>query len=511
MLAVAGVAVRLSGFAYRAPLARLIHAEGLGIYQMALPAFHALLALAMGGVPLALSNLVAEFAAKGRPHVARQVLRLALSGVCLTSTVAAAVLALAAPHLARLLGEPRAAPALLALAPAIVLFSIDSCYRAYFQGSQLMTPTAVAQIAEQALRIAATVFFAYAMFSRGLPYAAAGAASGAAAGGLGSLLYMLVSYGRLPPEPALRWDPGETDARLLRRIFSLSWPVTLGAVLLPLLSLADVAIIQRSLQAVGHSASQATALYGQYSGMAQTLVGLPSVLTGALGSVLMPVAASSRAQRNLGAMARRVRLGVRATALICLPASLGLMVVARPLVVLVFGEPAAAAPLLWLAPVAFLMPLAAVMGSVLLGLGRTGVPVRNLALAIVVKLGLDYALATRYGIRGVCVAAVVAYLLVCCLNTMALEKELQESFPWGRLLLGPMGAALAMAAALLMLVRLRPLAGPLALFTVQLMAAPLLYAAALAISGGLRRTELTELAGPLAPRLQRWLQLWPRD
>ncbi len=511
VLALAGVLVRLSGFIYRAPLARLIHSEGLGIYQMALPAFHALLALAMGGVPLAVSNLVAEYTACGRPQVARRVLRLALTGVAVTAAVAAVTLAVAAPRLAATLGDPRAVYSLLALAPAIFLFSLEGCLRAYFQGCQLMTPTALAQMAEQALRITTTLALAYALYPLGLPYAAAGAALAAGAAGQAELRYNAVSYSRKPPERPRRWDPGEPDGRLIGRILALSWPATLGAVLLPLLTLADVGVIQRSLQATGFTRAEATALYGQYSGMAYTLVSLPSVLTGALASVLMPVAASAHAQHDRRAISRRVRLSVRVTALICLPAVVGLMVLARPLVTVVFDEPAAALPLVWLAPVAFLMPLAVVMGSVLLGLGRTGIPVRNFAIALVVKLGLDYVLATRLGIRGVSFAAVIAYLIICWLDTIALEKELGEFLPWGSLLWGPATAATAMTGALLLVTRLRPVAAEWLLLLGGLAAAPVAYAATLAITGGLRRGELADLAGPLAPRLWRWLQLWPRE
>jgi len=511
VLAVAGVLVRLSGFIYRAPLARLIHSEGLGIYQMALPAFYALLSLAVGGVPLAVSNLVAEYTACGRPHVARRVLHLALTGVSATAAAAAVTLALASHRLAATLGDPRAAYSLIALAPAIFLFSLEGCYRAYFQGSQLMTPTALAQVAEQALRITTTLLLAFALYPFGLPYAAAGAAGGASAGGLASLAYLWMSYRRLPQERPQRWDSGEPDCRLIGRILTLSWPATLGAVILPLLTLADVGIIQRSLQAAGFTRAQATALYGQYSGMAYTLVGLPSVLTGALASALMPVAASAQAQHDRTAISRRVRLSVRVTALICLPAALGLMVLARPLVTLIFGEPAAAIPLVWLAPVAFLLPLSSVMASVLLGLGRTGIPVRNFAIALVVKLGLDYLLGTRFGIRGVAAAAVSAYLIICWLNTIALERELGEFLPWGSLLWGPAASAAAMTGAMLLLARLRPAAGEWLLLGCELAAAPMAYAAALAITGGLRRAELADLAGPLAPRLWRWLQLWPRE
>lgn len=512
VLAVAGALIRLTGFIYRAPLARLIHAEGLGIYQMAQPAFYALLAVALGGIPLAVSNLVAEYTAGGRSYLAHRVLQLAVSIVAISSAAAAATLALAAPVLARFLGDQRTYWSLLALAPAIFLFSLEGCYRAFFQGRQLMTPAAAAQSCEQVLRVTATLVLAYWLFPRGLEFAAAGAAFGATAGACASLGYLIWRYRRLPVEPAPRWQLDESDGWLRRRIFSLAWPGTVGGVLLPMLTLADVGIIQRSLMRAGYAAVQATALYGQYSGMAFTLVNLPSVLTGALASVLMPAAASALAKKNIPGVTRRLVIGIRVTALVCLPASLGMMVLARPLTTLVFAEPAAAIPLLWLAPVAFLMPLGMVMGAVLFGLGRTGLPVRNIVIGMALKLGLDLMLAARLGIRGVAAAAVVSHLISCWLNAIALEQQLGETLPWGRLLGGPALASGAMAVVLtLLLRRTGGLGGDLGVLALGLLVAPVAYAAALAILGGLRRRDLVELSGPLAPHLERLFQLWPRE
>ena len=47
-LAVAGLVIKVSNLLVRIPLTRLIDSEGLGIYQIALPAFFALFHIAAG-------------------------------------------------------------------------------------------------------------------------------------------------------------------------------------------------------------------------------------------------------------------------------------------------------------------------------------------------------------------------------------------------------------------------------------------------------------------------------
>jgi stage V sporulation protein B len=49
ILSVAGVLSKILGALYRIPLARLIGAEGMGLYQMAYPIYTTILALATSG------------------------------------------------------------------------------------------------------------------------------------------------------------------------------------------------------------------------------------------------------------------------------------------------------------------------------------------------------------------------------------------------------------------------------------------------------------------------------
>lgn len=508
-LAAAGLIIKVSNLLVRLPLTRLIGSEGLGIYQIALPAFFALFHLAAGGVPVAVQNLVAEYTAKGRRSVAEQVLRLALSYTMVAGGAASCILLAGSPLLARWLGEPRSYWALRALAPAVLLFAVDSVYRNYLQGRKLMTPSATASILEQGTKVTVTLVAAYLFIPLGREFAAGGAALGITVGAVISVLYMVYVYYQIRREDGLELPDYEPRALLVRRMISLAWPVTVGSVTLPLLNLVDVGIVQRGFLKAGYSQAEATSMYGAYQGIAVQVIWFPLVLTNALANAMVPVLAAAKARKDRAAVRERVYLGLRATGLICLPVAIGLAVLARPVVDL-FGEPLAAVPLLYMAPVTYLGPLAWLLTAQLQALGRTGVPMRNLTIAWLVKIGLDAVLAPIRGVdvRGVAIASVVLFAVCCWLNVRALEEELEESLPWSDLLRGPLVASVVMGGALFGVgaAGFLPAGRNELLFAVAAVVAPVAYLGTLMATGAVTWPELKTLSGPVGTRLERWFQ-----
>lgn len=537
-LALAGLIIKVGNLLVRLPLTRMIGSEGLGIYQMALPAYNAVLHLAVGGVPVAVQNLVAEYSERGRRDVVREVLRLALTYGLLAGGAAACILLVGAPFLARALGDPRSYWPLAALAPAVILNGLDSVFRHYLQGQKQMTPSAVASVLEQGTKIAVTMAAAALLMPMGLEYAAAGAALGITGGALASVLFMLW---RLSRERALAegaeqfsttranlrripasgrrptgWPTERAERALPRglgwRMLRLAWPVTLGSVTMPLLNVLDVSIVQRGFLRAGYPPAEATALYGAYAGIAVQVVWFPFVLTNAVANATVPTLTAAQARGDLEGVRQRVLIGLRTAGLICLPVAIGAMVLATP-IVLLFGEPLAADPLRHLGPVALLGPLTWMTVAQLQALGETGAPMRNLTVAMGVKLALDGLLAPIRGldVNGVAMASTAMFMVALWLNARDLGRLLEEPVPWGRILVGPLVASLVMGFGLAGLtVSLWGSAGRLEALAMALVVAPVLYGGTLIATRSITRTELLAMAGPFAPRLERWLAIvWP--
>ena len=515
-LALAGLIIKVGNLLVRLPLTRMVGSEGLGIYQMALPAYNALLHLAVGGVPVAVQNLVAEYNERGRRDVMHRVLRLALTYGLLAGGAAACLLLIGAPFLARALGDARSYWPLVALAPAVILNGLDSVFRHYMQGQKKMTPSAVASMLEQGTKIAVTMAAALLLLPFGLEYAAAGAALGITVGALASVLFMLWRVRRERAEEAAMEVAAEAARPMPRglglRMLRLAWPVTLGSVTMPILNVLDVSIIQRGFLKADYPPAEATALYGAFAGIAVQVVWFPFVLTNAVANATVPTLTAAQARGDMEAVRQRVVMGLRTASLICLPVAIGAMVLAAP-IALLFGEPLAADPLRHLGPVALLGPLTWMTVAQLQALGETGAPMRNLTLAMGLKLALDGLLAPIRGIdvNGVATASVLMFFTALWLSARVLERLLHEPVPWGRILLGPMAASLVMGLGLAGLtVALWGSAGRMEALAIAAVVAPVLYGGTLIATRSITRTELLAMAGPLAPRLERWMAiLWP--
>ena len=453
ILTAAGLISKLLGALYRIPLARMVGAEGIGLYQMAYPFYTAVLAISTAGIPVALSILVAEQVAHGNQAGARRILRVALTLLLGLGLVGMAVFLLVADFVAiRILHEPRAAYSLVSIAPAILFAGGMAAWRGYFQGLQQMVPTAASQVIEQLVRVATIFGAVFYLYPFGIEFAAAGATFGATTGGLAGIFFLFLYYrytcrdklmipleGQMPPV----WTT-------VKKILSLALPVSLGGIVLPLTQVIDAVVVPARLQAAGYSVHTATELFGQLTGMAITLVNLPAIITVALGASLVPAVAERVAARGRFAVGQQADLALRTVLLLALPAATGLYLLAIPICELLFGVPQAGASLAVLAPAVVFLGLYQATAACLQGLGRTAVPVVNFTLATGLKVGLSYYLTglPALGIRGAALATVISFAAAAGLNLWSLSRAAGYRPVWWRLLPKPLGAVTMMALSL---------------------------------------------------------------
>ncbi len=192
----AGLLVKVFGSVNRILLSRLLGGEGIGLYQMAYPVYLLLLAVSAAGIPVAISIMVSGYLARGDYGNVRRILRVSLLLMTVVGVVLASLLAIGADLIVTggIISDQRVYFALLALVPAVLLGTVLASLRGYFQGHQLMLPTAVSQIVEQFVRVTAMLLLAYALLPRGLEYAAAGAALGTVPGSAAGLVVLIIFY-----------------------------------------------------------------------------------------------------------------------------------------------------------------------------------------------------------------------------------------------------------------------------------------------------------------------------
>lgn len=455
ILALAGFLSRIIGAIYRIPLTAVIGEQGMGLYQMAYPLYVTILAVSTSGINIAISKLVSEKITLRDYRGANRTLQAALAlltGLGLTFSL---IMLLGAHTIAEWIGDPLAYYSIVALSPAVLFVSVSAAFRGYFQGHQRMTPTAISQIVEQTVRVAVAFPLAYALMPVNLAYAAGGATFGAAAGAVASLTVLLTIYFRSRPRLAhlLERDAGlpqESSSDLVKAILRLSIPVSLAAVILPIMNAVDLMVVPARLGALGYGVETVRALYGRLTGLALPIVTMPTVITYALSLSLVPAISKSHALRSIPRVREQTATGVRMTLLLTLPAVVGLYILGTPIALLLYRDTPETGPLIAvLSPALLFLALQQTTSGTLQGLGRTDLPVRNMAIGALGKLVASYILTgiPSLGIVGAAYSSVIGFLIAASLNIYSVNCLVGFSFDFRSMMLKPAIAVTAMGIA----------------------------------------------------------------
>ena len=95
--------------------------------------------------------------------------------------------------------------------------------------------------------------------------------------------------------------------------------------------------------------------------------------------------------------------------LIVLPATVGLMTLAEPIMELLFDKPSAGIPMLWSAAVVLMVGIYQISAGTLQGMGKTMIPMYSLLLGAGIKIVLTYTLTAMpmFGVRGAALGSVI--------------------------------------------------------------------------------------------------------
>ena len=410
-------------------LSRILGGEGIGIYQMAFPIYLLLLQVSSAGVPIAISILTAERLALNDYTGAKRVFNISFTMLTITGLIASLAMFFGADWLisSGIIQESRAYYSLIALAPAIFFVTWISCFRGYIQGYELMTPTAMSQIVEQLLRVVVMLGAASILLPYGLPEAAGGASLGAGIGAFGAFLVLLYYYYKLPKAPATGESfkgQRESSKEVLTRLIWLALPISLASIMLPLTANLDLIIVPRRLLVAGFSLNEATELFGYLTGMAVPLINLATIITAALATSIVPSISHAFAKHDHEGIYNRTAGAMRLSFMGTVPFTVMLYVLAAPTVTLIYNAPKAEMATQIVAFAIFFLGIHQVTTGILQGLGKPRIPVVNMAIAIIIKVILNWNLTAipELGIGGAAWATVADIGFAALLNLIYIKK-----------------------------------------------------------------------------------------
>jgi stage V sporulation protein B len=294
----------------------------------------------------------------------------------------------------------------------------------------MMTPPAVSQILEQFVRVMTMLVLAYILLPKGLEYAAAGAAFGAAPGalmGLGVLTFFYFKY-------RARWQLASENVDLLnfekesvgkiaKRLLLLALPVSCANIVVPITSSIDMLLVPNRLIASGFAIDEATTLYGYLAGMAQPLILLATIPTTSLAVSLVPAVSEAFTLGDKEGIAKKAAMAMKLCCLITVPAAVGMSVMAEELSLLLYGTGKAAVAIMHSGPALWLLGMQQVTTGVLQGMGKINIPMLNMVCGLAAKVCAVWFLTNAtYNIAGAAWASNINFGLAALLNIYVLYR-----------------------------------------------------------------------------------------
>ncbi|MDR3269989.1 MAG: polysaccharide biosynthesis protein [Peptococcaceae bacterium] len=486
---------RFMGFGYQYLIMTYLGGEVYGLFSMVFPVYMMALVLTTAGIPLAVAKLVSEEISLGRPQQALAILRISVTLLFTLGALVSVLLYFIAPFFAaRLFADIRVLKVFQICTPAIFIVSLASAFRGYFQGWQNMLPTALSQVAEQIVRIAAGFSTAMYYFPKGTDWAAAGLAIGMLSGEVIGLLIIGLQFlfSKKTRAPATTLAAPLSARQILGKLWRLSTPITAGRLLSSGFSALDALIIPQRLRAAGYTFQQAATLYGQLGGTAFTLLAFPSVFTFALATSLLPAISDAAAHQRIRQVRALSTEALRLTILLGTPCLIIIFYFADPLSA-VFKSANIAPVLRILAIGSIFTYLQQTTNGILQGLGKMHLPVIHSLISSALRLPLLIYLTGNplYGLTGCAIAYVVGFVTTAILNLAAISRLTGLPANLRDLFLLPGSAGLLMLIVFRLVTPL--LDGPLWGYPAAMGIGSVIYLLTLCLNGGLSRKDLYRL------------------
>lgn len=467
ILVIATALVKIIGAIFKIPLYNILDNTGVGYYTTVYDLYTPMYTIAMAGLPIAISRIVAECVSLERYRDAKRTFKVAKLAMWVTGGVGFLLMCLLAYPYAAYKGTLEILPCVLCIAPCLLFCCVMSSYRGYYEGLHNMTPTAISEVLEALGKLVIGLVLAVILknVTGKMEYAVCGALLGITLGTAVSAGYLVLKYKKssktdfTPTQLKLSPKP-RSNERTLKMIIAMALPIVLGSLVTQITTLIDNLMITARLEAAINSNSEymqnvygdlivyeqaqyladgkefsvikdlPIILYGAHRGLAFSIYNLVPVLTSVLGVSAIPVLTDAWTKRDKNLVKSSMETVLRTTALVSMPAAFGLMALGREAVALLYpGKIATTAPiagtnLCILGVCALFAGLTAPVTSMLQAIGKPKIPLYNMAVGALLKIIVNFILVgtPEINITGVPIGTAVCYAYICVMNIVMLIK-----------------------------------------------------------------------------------------
>ncbi|MEE0970672.1 MAG: polysaccharide biosynthesis protein [Clostridia bacterium] len=423
--------VKIIGLLYKIPMLSYLGSEGMAFFNAAYDIYTMFYMVSTAGLPVAVSILISGNRVRGNTKNIKRIFSVTVGLFFVIGSAGMLAMLIGSSFFSELIKIDGAAYCIAAIAPTLFFICISSALRGYFQGHQVMVPTAVSQVFEALGKLLIGLFLAAWAKDKGysLPVVASFAVLGLTIGVAVSMLYLILTKilfkkGRLENEFSddLQSIP-QKRTEILGNLIKISIPITISSSVMGIARLVDTALISRRLQYIGFAPTVANEYYGTYSTLAVPIYNLPpAIITGiALSLVPMLTAAIESGNREKEKMV--LSSSLRICSLFAMPCAIGICLFSKPILQLLFFEQSEAVeiayPLLSILGISVIFAcLMTVSNAVLQAYKQEIKPIISMAVGAAVKIVFDYIL---IGVNGINIYGAPISTFLCNATVMVIN------------------------------------------------------------------------------------------
>lgn len=434
-LALSTVLVKVIGLLYKIPMMQYLGAEGMGYFNSAYEIYTLFFIISTAGLPVAISIIISENKAAGRHKNVSRIFKTSLVLLGVVGALGAALMGMFPNGMAALIHNEGARMSIMAISPTLLFICISSAIRGYFQGNQIMFPTAVSQVIEALGKLGLGLVFAVIAINNGhdMPTVAAYAVLGITVGVAISMLFLIIC--KLIYKP--RVDPDnlscetQTPSSILKELLVIAIPITLSATAMSLTRIIDMGMILWRLWGIGYSEEMANAAYGAYSTMASSIYNLPAAFVSAISVPLVPMLTAALEKKDKIKEKKVAASSIKLTALIAFPCSIGIAVFSKQILTLLFSsqtkEIEYVAPLLSILGISvFLSCMITLTNAILQAYKMVNKPIISIVCGSLVKVISSYIMIgiPEINIYGAPISTFLSVLTIVSVNVYFIIKKI---------------------------------------------------------------------------------------
>lgn len=412
VLTIAGIISKVLSASYRVPLQNLTGDMGFYMYQQVYPVIGIALMMGLYGFPAAVSIVRAHMDIRKLPvNIRTFFLPLGLV-IFVLSSLFFIPLFLYGNDFARFIGDERLGGVYQTASILFLLLPLTSIFRGYFQGNNLMQPTAYSQIGEQVVRVSIIVLGAYACYigvieieSIGYVAVISAICGVLTAAGIGWIYIRKESFPVRSSSP-IQWG------FYIRTMVAFGLVASLNHMLLLMLQLVDTITLIPQLQMFGLDAEEAMRLKGVFD-RGQPLIQFGTVLGSSFALALLPAMSTARWKKKTSTMHAKISNAFACSVYIATGATVGLFILFPEVNLLLFTDTQGTGSLRVLVLAIILSSMAITLIAMLQGAGKVKETAFAIGCICFAKVLFNAWFVPMWGITGSALATVSSLFLLC--------------------------------------------------------------------------------------------------